>query len=534
MQDIFTYINYFRSGALAERNTFQGERCIYNALNDKIRNLLLSYDYSKSTDPLQPWSSHIQSLMHRETPHTADISLLVGEMISFDLHRFFLSLRSPYFLKKLKESPSATSLRLPDKIPVESVRHVLRYLYLGDPPMDLVDPGSVATEHDVLVGIEKISKHLGAPYIWDVILAGHEDRRLARQRFQDELNRTQSQMEVFFNKCILPSKMAIEKHAVDTIQWTFGNPIFADIILRADGPDHVPDHHLASNESFVSPMQYTGRAVLFPVHKAFLIRAPYFNTMFSSAFKEAQSSHNLVVTKINCSPEALEVVIRYMYTEKFNCPLDLALEVLYVADMLLFDMLKGKAASVISNLGSGSNVYKFDKQTGQTIEVEPINIFDVIRAAWDLKIQRLENFAGRYLAYRLEDYIEEDEFAALIKESAERVKDRQETDTIELLDDIRYFLSERFRMRFEDAGLEEIMDEKKTTQQQQQGETSETNGDTVVDAIVSDSMLIKQHEAAEPLLAPADEMDEFDSDSFHYNSLLQKIDHLLDRLSLDA
>ena len=83
----------------------------------------------------------------------------------------------------------------------------------------------------------------------------------------------------------------------------------------------------------------------------------------------------------------------------------------------------------------------------------------MIRAAWDLKVQRLEEFAARYLASRLEDYVDEDEFAELIRESASRLKERQETDTIELLDDIRYYLSERFRFRFEGDGLEEMLDE---------------------------------------------------------------------------
>src|SRR6266702_8657208 len=53
------------SGALCERDTFAGERCLYNALNDRIRNLLLSYDYAKSTNPLQPFAAHISSLLTR-------------------------------------------------------------------------------------------------------------------------------------------------------------------------------------------------------------------------------------------------------------------------------------------------------------------------------------------------------------------------------------------------------------------------------------------------------------------------------------
>ena len=66
-------------GALCERDTFQGERCLYNALNDRIRNLLLSYDYSKSADPLQPLAAHITGLLSRETPKTADIAVHTGE-----------------------------------------------------------------------------------------------------------------------------------------------------------------------------------------------------------------------------------------------------------------------------------------------------------------------------------------------------------------------------------------------------------------------------------------------------------------------
>jgi len=117
----------------------------------------------------------------------------------------------------------------------------------------------------------------------------------------------------------------------------------------------------------------------------------------------------------------------------------LALDVLFVADMLLIEKLKAKAATVISTVGMGSGGLpdRTHTETGQDqeVEVEPINVYDVIRAAWDLKVQRLEEFSARYLAFRLEDYIDEQEFEDLIKESAFRIQNRQETDTIELLDE---------------------------------------------------------------------------------------------------
>ena len=87
------------NGALCERDTFQGERCLYNALNDRIRNLLLQYDYSKSTDPLQPLAAHITSLLFRDTPKTGDITIHTSDA-TFELHKFVLSARSPYFPKE--------------------------------------------------------------------------------------------------------------------------------------------------------------------------------------------------------------------------------------------------------------------------------------------------------------------------------------------------------------------------------------------------------------------------------------------------
>jgi succinate dehydrogenase/fumarate reductase-like Fe-S protein len=88
-------------------------------------------------------------------------------------------------------------------------------------------------------------------------------------------------------------------------------------------------------------------------------------------------------------------------------------------------------------MGSSALADRTHAEAGQEqeVEIEPINVYDVIRAAWVLKVQRLEEFSARYLAYRLEDYIDEEDFEELIKESASRIEKRQETDSIELLDE---------------------------------------------------------------------------------------------------
>lgn len=565
------------SGALAERNTFQGERAVYNALNDRIRNLLLSYDYSKSTDPLQPWSSHITSLLTRQMPKTADITLTSGSE-SLHLHKFLLSARTPYFRAKLADAPETTLWKLSSAVPVEAFRLVAQYLYLGELPRELVDPRSSTSEEEVFKGIDKISKQLEVEKLWEAALT-LDDRRLARQRYQDEIQRAQEQIESFFKEHVVRHKMVVETKKVNEIKWKQDNSIFADCLLRADDDDgedgdEVEDEREASiigaNGIPIEPASRTPdpkssrhkprKSTVFPVHKAILIRSPYFETMFSSEFMEAQESEHLRIIKVDCTPEVLEIILTFMYTEKSECPLDLALELLYTSDMLLMDRLKSKAAQAISTLGSATGNILVDRthSDGQSeqIEVEPINVYDVIHAAWDLRVQRLEEFAARYLAYRLEDYIDEPEFAELIQESASRLKLRQETDTIELLDDIRYYLSERFRLRFEDAGLDEMLDEEGEIRPEAVEGLVTANGEgheIVEEADTKGAATDTASTAATDAVSPHKEApgadrrgggvttlegevvdDEFDLDAMNYQILLRKIDTMLDKLKLDA
>ncbi|KAI2619575.1 hypothetical protein GGR54DRAFT_602616 [Hypoxylon sp. NC1633] len=556
------------SGALAERDTFQGERCIYNALNDKIRNLLLKYDYSKSTDPLQPWAAHISFLLTRDTTKTSDITLIAAST-SFELHKFLLSARTPYFRRKLAEAPEIETWKLPQSIPVESFQIVMRYLYLGDIPRDLIDPRSNSTEEEVLTGVDKISKQLEIDKLWEAILSGN-DRRLARQRHQDEVHRAQKQIQGFFQETVLGHKMVVDTRKVHEVKWPHDNAIFADCLLRADeggDDDDSVDNEEESNGIPIGPGAETRKqastkkarkSALYPAHKAMLIRAPYFETMFSSQFREAQGSEHLHIIKIDCLPEVLEIILMFLYTEKSECPLELGLDLLYASDMLFLDKLKNKAAVAISTLGSGNNNVLVDRtrfhegEAGEEAEVELINVYDVIHAAWDLGVQRLEDFAARYIAYRLEDYIDDDEFTELIQESASRLKAREETDTIELLDDIRYFLSERFRLRFEDAGLDEMMDEDgEINAEVAEALSAQANAIASGDEATKDALPVVENDAAftakanvaEPFTSTSGVVrtldgelveDEFESDAMNFQILLQKIDVMLEKLKLDA
>ncbi|KAJ9666781.1 hypothetical protein H2201_003185 [Coniosporium apollinis] len=543
------------SGALCERDTFQGERCLYNALNDRIRNLLLSYDYSKSTDPLQPLAAHITSLLTREHPKTSDVALVTAEK-TFHLHKFVLSARSPYFAKKLAANPDSTSFKLANTVPPQSFEVAVRYLYLQEVVADL---GDGEEEQAVLTGIDKLSRQLEIDRLFESILEGG-DRRLARQRRTEEVNRGRDQLHSWFQDNVLKHKITVATSKADSVRWDRSNGVFADVLLRADedadeeekeeadrpAPPSVRQTSGPLNGIPIGPISYPSRSpsrtrssrksVLFPAHRAMLLRSEFFSTMFSSSFREAQSTPYLQIISIDCSPVVLEVVLTYLYTEKADFGLSIAIDVLHAADMLFIEKLKARAAVIISTLGNGgASVVEAENPRGETDIEEVVDIYDVVRAGWDTRVHRLEEFGARYIAYRLERFIDEEEFAELVRESANRIQARQETDTVELVDDIRYYLSERFRLRFEDAGLDEMMDESPEAhlQPSDPGYADVYNSESEGELYGADMEQMLAGGAVRTLDGDV-AGDEFTQDAINYQILLGKIDRLLERLRLDA
>ncbi|PPJ53328.1 hypothetical protein CBER1_00928 [Cercospora berteroae] len=541
-------------GALCERDTFQGERCLYNALNDRIRNLLLQYDYSKSTDPLQPLAAHVTSLLARATPKTSDITVEAGTE-KFELHKFVLSARSPYFAKKLAVAPETTQWKLSTSIAPQSFETCIRYLYLAEVGADLGDGEEAQI---ILTGIDKLSRQLEIEQLFRDILASG-DRRQARQRRTEEVQRSRDQLADWFANNVLKHKMTVESAKANDVKWDRDNGIFADVLLRADEDEEFEGTDTPSTEQDVrrtegplngipignfqrqasrapSQARKSKRSVLFPCHRAMLLRSEVFATMFASPFREGQESKYLQIVPVDCSPEVLEIILTFMYTEKADFPLSIALDVLNAADMLFIDKLKQRAALLISTLGAGASVVEADNPRGETEAEDLLDIYDVVRAGWDTRVHRLEEFGARYIAYRLERYIDEPEFKELVQESANRIKSREETDTVELIDDIRYYLSERFRLRFEDTGFDETFDETPADDLEEEIEKLHIDEGVDVHTPVQAGQSAENMDGQVVIRTLDGEIagDEFAQDAMNYQILLGKIDTLMENLGLDG
>lgn len=539
---------------------------------------------------------------------------------SFPLHKFVLSARSPYFRQKLSSTPGVTSWKLPNTIPPQAFSACIKYLYLGEAPRELKSgPGTGFTESEVLGGIDRVGKQLELHSLLDTILESG-DRRLARQRRADEVAKGRDQAEAWFSENVLKHKIVVNTDEVNDVKWDRSNGIFADVLLRADedtGEDSSlsdgdtagsqnPGRPDASSRIPVSPeSQSPGappgnrsarKSVLYPVHRAMLLRSEFFLAMFSSGFREAQISEHLHIIHVDCPPEVLEIVLTYLYAEKADFSLDVAVDVLFAADLLLIERLKTKAAVVISTLGNGNmarpkeaqpsrkDVHQRSQRSNQESqdfsqkeeniaaeEDDPFDIYEIIRAGWLTRVQRLEEFAARYLAYRLEEHIDSSEFEELVIESARRIQKRQETDSIELIDDIRYYLSERFRLRFEDVGIDEMMDDdadsiadvknddvnvaqvepsstgddlskRGSDTPSKQSRTPEDEGVDMSDDGARQRSSGQHNASVDPenigtVMRTLDGEvagDEFSRDAANYQILLNKLDHLLEKLDLDA
>jgi ankyrin repeat and BTB/POZ domain-containing protein 1 len=549
-------------------------RCLYNALNDRIRNLLLKYDYSKTTDPLQPLASHFTSLLTRTDPHTSDITLTASNQ-SFDLHKYILSARSPYFRRKLETAPEITTFKIPNSIAPQSFDLAIRNLYFGEVALETAaSSGTALPEESILAGVEKLSRLLEIDGLSETVL--ETDRRIARQRRQDEVGRGRDQIYAWFRSHVLAKKRIVNLEEAKEVKWKRGDGTFADILLRADEDSYPEDAENSLKGGIAEPRvrQTNGpldgipvgpitlispsvslqkpQSYLYPVHRAQLLRSEFFLTMFTSSFKEAadpSESEHLQIISIDCPPDVLEVVLTFLYTEKADFSLDIAVDILFAADMLFLEKLKIRAAVIISTLGNGAiNVSKAHTNgTSEMIkgsgdldeEDDALDIYDVIRAGWLTRVPRLEEFGAKYIADRLEDYIDEEAFQELIKESANRIQARQETDTIELLDDIRFYLSERFRMHFEDTGFEELMNEAPNEQVRDSPGDNDHSGANSSHTQTTATNLEPAKEGygmsgQMKTLDGEDVGDEFEEDAMKYEMLLSKIETLLERLKLDA
>uniref|UniRef100_A0A060T1H2 ARAD1C20504p n=1 Tax=Blastobotrys adeninivorans TaxID=409370 RepID=A0A060T1H2_BLAAD len=415
-------------GAVCDRDTFQGERCLYGALTDSIRRLLLRFDISKAVDEQQPFAAHISSLFSKPPVKVSDICFECdGE--PFLLHRFVLAARSDYYARNLEERwPTSTRVKLTSAIDHQTFAYIVKYLYLYDQaiPTDraALDKIVYAARKLQLVDLVAHLENSRAILSSDAATLS----RARREQHQSEMWKARLQFEVFLEKHIFGRKVVLGPEDDDLSEQQL-----ADLANKRTSADVILEVELGD-----------GTMVYYPCHRSMLARSEYYQTMFSSPFSEGAdgeegwgNSRSLPIIQLPVdSVEVADIILRYFYTDKTDVPVSLAMEVLYAADLLLVERLKSFASISITNCGN-------DLPKG-------MDIFNILRAGWTLRLDRLEKYVAKYIADHFDYYINQQAFREIVVESAQRIKARQETDTIELIDDIRFYLAKKYGIIFED------------------------------------------------------------------------------------
>lgn len=470
-----------KRGAVCDRDTFQGARCIYGALTDEIRDLLVSFDISKAVDVNQPFAGHIASLYttsaNKDVVFNFSQKGLSSELSAFPLHRFLLVARSLYFRKKFQNDWLLLSVvEMPNEVDPLAFKVIVDYIYLRTDSMVITEKAfretvvSLAEEYELEDLASAIKEIAGAK-------DEKEQFKIKHELAMKIVEKARKELDSFLANAIIgnsvSSKMELEKDIeLEDIncQQYITQEQKKTLLELSSIPDSVLSYVDSNSEAII----------FYPVNKSILTRSEYFDTMFKShifrfaeedipMYRDGEVSivnrpqvdeSHLPIIQLSTSTADKKVaamVLSYLYHDDVNeIPLENVVELLYAADELFLERLKTMSAVRLS-----SQYLKFTYQEFQLLEQEVrYDAYDLIRAAWLTRCDKLEQHVTKMIAYNLQDIVEREEesakLLALIAESAARIRERQDTDTIELVDDIRYYLSKKYAVSEDGESLDPL------------------------------------------------------------------------------
>lgn len=440
-----------KSGAICDRDRHEGARCIYGALTDSIRDLLLSFDISKAFDMNQPFATHISSLLN-DHPFLTTFDIIFeisssqnldststnnfNEVYTLKAHKYLICARCPRFFDVLCNGEKYKPvIKINNGVPGYILELLLKFIYL--------------------VPILHMIKHN------DYNLLIKLSRELEMENLTEFLNKAKHIAEPSEKSALmLENQYEFTSTAKEQLRQFVDSYIIQNSFCCADNPAQEDTIKLSQCEAYpdilVSLKGSNGISKIYPCHLSILLRSDYFKSMFLDPFKEfttytrSTDHYNdigsaLQVLDIPTSKiEVFELSLRYLYYDESNIPWDYAMDIILLSDFILTDRLKSLGATVIT----------------QSKEIlQNYSIFEILYFAWSTRLERLEEFVAKYVAFHIKKIYKQPEFKEAITKSSQRISQRQETDTIEFTDDIRFYLLEKYNFEPEDIPFFEEEDE---------------------------------------------------------------------------
>ncbi|XP_033745465.1 ankyrin repeat and BTB/POZ domain-containing protein 1-like [Pecten maximus] len=390
------------NGARCEANTFDGERCLYGALNDRIRNLLKRYNVISSKQMRRDlYEEFLRRLL--EDGIYSDVTFLVHNE-TFPVHRCILAARCNYFAEMFRTKwlgrrviTIKHALVVPD-----AFKSILQYLYTA----------SLDTHIDNI----------------------EDCMRLAKQcRLQDLMDKIAARYKRF-------RSFEMSKPGVTITTLTIEPSIQHSIELQEDlgklGDLALPDELCSDVFQALGSLPFTETYLpIYPdicfmveehkflCHKVFFCgRSDFFKALLIDHFGEScVSEDNLPMVTINeISAENFRQLMYYLYQDRCELTKDTVFEMLRIADQYLLPGLKRLCAN---------NISKY-------INID--TVLQILALARLFNLCRLADQCSEFIANNLSEVIQMDDFAELVRQDAANLERREDTDTVEIIDDIRF------------------------------------------------------------------------------------------------
>ncbi|KAM8863593.1 ankyrin repeat and BTB/POZ domain-containing protein 1 isoform 2-T2 [Spinachia spinachia] len=389
------------NGAKCEANTFDGERCMYGSLNESVRRLLKDYKCISVRAMQRDDFNYFLHTLLEQGPHS-DVKFLVhGRM--FTAHRCVLSARSEYFTDMFEtkwKGKTLITLKHPLVNP-SAFGAILQYSYTGRMDIDISlveDCRRLAKQCKMELLIDELENKCKRLYEFVSHKPGICVKVLSLDPHSCQLQEEMAQLA----DCALPIELRVgfgelPFNRVDRF------PTYPDICFRVDGFN-------------------------FLCHKAFFCgRSDYFKALLEDHFSEGEQLQSQpsvpVISLHNISHEIFMHVMYYIYTDDTQLITEVSFDVLCVADMYLLTGLKRLCGKTLA----------------KTICED--NVLYMWKTAKLFRLSRLEDQCTEFMAKIIERLVERAEFAEIIKEDAASVEERQETDSVPLVDEIRYHIT---------------------------------------------------------------------------------------------
>eukprot|EP00667_Euglena_gracilis_P007233 EG_transcript_7301 len=388
------------AGARCQESTFDGERCVYAALNDRIRHVLRQFKTVRARDP---WSVFLRRCFQEPERNFSDVIFLVhGE--SVHAHRVLLGSRCAYFHEMFRGRWAGRRVITLShgRLTPNAFRAFLRFLYTERLEVHVADVNSFLD----------LCKQCRTPHLADLVGELTARAGAAELLLHDEGGD---------NWAVAQDLAAVASDCID----------YAAAHATALDP---PRHHVF-REGVPAALDYPDvcfevQGRLFPCHQVLMRgRSEYINALFSGAFQDCtapatQEQNSVpVVSLADCDAEIFALVLEFLYANRCSlAPGDAFYQLFQQADVFLIPELKNYCVQQAQKFLSDDNVlevYKFAQLVGSF---------------------RLEDECIAYMSKHLLTVGTTEEFRELVVDSCRTIKARQEVDTCPLIDDIRSHL----------------------------------------------------------------------------------------------